>query len=657
MNGNRSLSFLLPKSAVNEYAYFLVEEESVVEYNGSEYRIKQIEERTVNGTPIKSVSAVHVFFDIIDKYQYETVSGNLNIVQALNHALGITDWTWVNRGAFSTVEFEDFGDDTALAMFQTILERYGAEFEITGRRQVTLKNEIGVQTNAQFRYGYNVKTISKSVNTKNLSTYIKGYGKRVSDSDKLSGNLKNYESRTGTWEDTDDPYHFTRDVGATMQFSFTGTGFRFYYWSDRNGGVWEFVLDGEDSQKLSVYSDDSKSAYKDLWRGLDDKEHHVIATFRGDDEIHAPIDGKGKSKGWVRYSSSNDQKTIQTYRSLSGDELYTLVADYTSPNASKYKDINGNIQLKHAPPFQSDNVNNVDEIVDQLKKLLIDEPEISIKIDIIELSKQGIVEDSYNLGDYIYLIYEPLDIDIQVRVMEKTEYPESSKSPEIVLSNITNNMSDYPVAFNQVQKNLNQLTDDEGNLTLKLKRLYRNTNHYSDSTGDWYIAPDDPNAYVHIGAGGLDVHRGLIRVERTDGFATILGGELNFGFNLGKPDPPWTSAAVEVYNTYWRTMSTEWQTCQAYYFEHNARYLKFDIGAFTDVDNVCYVKIVDSLSNPTTLAYKSFTNQEGAPEGDTNFTVDLGVPTGELKAVFLQIMSFSPDKYSYLRTTRQFLRG
>ncbi|WP_153604077.1 hypothetical protein [Pseudomonas aeruginosa] len=38
-----------------------------------------------------------------------------------------------------------------------------------------------------------------------------------------------------------------------------------------------------------------------------------------------------------------------------------------------------------------------------------------------------------------------------------------------------------------------------------------------------YMDPEDKNRYVHIGAGGLDVHRGLIRMGCDTGFATIIG--------------------------------------------------------------------------------------------------------------------------------------
>src|SRR5690606_6159248 len=136
-----------------------------------------------------------------------------------------------------------------------------------------------------------------------------------------------------------------------------------------------------------------------------------------------------------------------------------------------------------------------------------DTPEVSIEIEVVRLGMD------VSVGDRIYLIYEPLKFDLVVRIMEYRDYPESFKSPVVVLSNIMQTATDRMVSIEQVKKNVKQLTDADGNLSLKLKRLYSDTNIYHDNTGSWYFSPEDANRFVHIGSGGLDVHRGLVRVE------------------------------------------------------------------------------------------------------------------------------------------------
>jgi phage minor structural protein len=646
VNGERSLSFLLFKTERNAHAFDLVQEESIIEYDGHKYRIKRMEERTIGGTPVKNVEAQHVFFDIIDDFQYETLSGKLNIVQALNHVFSVTDWTWVNQGAFDLVEFDSFGNDNALALFQTILERYEAEFDITGPRQVTLKNKIGVRRDTQFRYRHNIKTLSRNVDTSNLSTYIKGYGKKVEEKDILSGESKNLEDRTGTWEDTTDPYWYTKQVGATFKMIYTGTGIRFWYWSDDTGGVWEFTLDGDKKERVSTWNKTPTLKSVDLFRNAPEGNHTIVATFKGDDPNHLPSTGKNTAKGWVRCSSTGNEKTFDVYRLRKGDELYTCTAEYTSPNAAIFG-------IRHAKPYYDDKITNSAVLLEKLQRVINDEPEVSIEIEVAELLKNGVPLYEYELGDEIYLIYEPLNIDLIVRILEITDYPESNRSPSIVLGNVLKKASDYMASFSQVQKALKDITDNEGNLTLKLKRLYSDTNIYHDHTGSWYISPEDFNRFVHIGSGGIDVHRGLIRVERDDGYALITGGKLNVSFGLDSSDP-FFLVDTSIVGRYFATNSTTGGICQVYTFTRQARYVVFEVvhysqtGASVDI-------YLEQAGTDEILATASTTKTSVDDVGDAkNLVIDLGTPDGSTYAVYLKMKTSDPNCAAYGRVIRKY---
>ncbi len=489
VNGEFTLSFFVFQTERNKHSFPLVEEESVVEYDGQEFRIKKVREYTKGHTPVKEVTAPHVFFDIIDDYQYETISGSINIVQALNHVFSVTDWTWVNHGAFNSVEFENFGDGTALELFKTILDRYGAEYEITGPREVTLKNQIGAFRDAQFRYKHNIKTLYKDIDSSNVSTYIKGFGKDIT-------------------------------------------------------------------------------------------------------------------------------------------------VEYTSPNASVYG-------IRHAPPVKDERFTNVTSLKEHLKKILNDTPNIVIDIEVIELKKQGIPVHEYDLGDTIFLIHEGLGIDATVRILEYTDYPESYKSPSIVLANYKPSMTKVLTSFQQTSKTLKQLTDDDGNLTLKLKRLYRNSDHYSDHTGDWYISPEDPNAYVHIGAGGIDVHRGLIRVERDDGYPVIIGGALQNEFGIMPHNPPFRNSEISINGWWWSNSDTTHKICEAYMFKHDSRYLKMIVGMLSPSGNNIGFEVVNW--GPGTVLAQKITNHSDPNSGIAYYgeilTIDLGVPTGELIGLYVKLWS------------------
>jgi phage minor structural protein len=319
VNGDYSLPFVVFKTDKNKHSFDLVQEESIVEYDGQKYRIKKMREYVKGNTPVKDITQCsHVFFDIIDKHQYETISGTKNMVQVLTHVFSVTDWTWINHGAFNSVEFDNFGDSTALDLFKTILERYGAEFEITGEKEITLKNQIGSPQDAQFRYRHNIKTLYKDIDSSNVSTYIKGFGKDIT-------------------------------------------------------------------------------------------------------------------------------------------------AEYTSPNASVYG-------IRHAPPVRDERFTTLPGLQEHLQKVLIDTPDIVIEIDVVELKKQGIPIHEYGLGDTIYLIHEDLGIDATVRILEYTDYPESYKSPKVVLANFKKTLSKVLTSFQQTSKTLKQLTDTDGNISLAIIR-------------------------------------------------------------------------------------------------------------------------------------------------------------------------------------------
>lgn len=494
VNGDYSLLFFVVKTERNQHSFDLVQEDSVIEYDGQKYRLKKMRENTTGLTPIKDVQQCsHVFFDIIEDYQYETLSGTLNITQALAHTFSVTDWTWVNQGAFASVEFENFGDGNALELFKTILERYGAEFEITGEKEITLKNQIGVPRDAQFRYGHNIKALYKDIDSSNVSTYIKGFGKGVT-------------------------------------------------------------------------------------------------------------------------------------------------AEYTSPNHSVYG-------IRHAPPVRDERFTTQSGLFEHLQKVLTDTPNIVIEVDVVELKNQDIPIHEYDLGDTIFLIHEILGIDATVRILEYKDYPESKKSPSVVLANFKQTMTKINVSFAQTSKQVKQLTDADGNLSLAVKRLYRNSNHYSDHTGDWYISPDDPNAYVHIGAGGLDVHKGLVRVEREDGYAVIIGGVLQNSFSIQGSEPPFQAAGVTLNGQFYRTQSTgRTENIQRFVFKHDSRYIRVICNMYTlgnaeagNVGSLAFDVVSDDETQAITSAVVTenrIPQYEGHQGYRKDILLDLGTPTGQIYVMY-----------------------
>lgn len=312
VNGDRSLSFIVIPTARNSHSYDLVAEESIVEYGGDRYRIKQAEERALGNRSVKRVAAQHVFFDLIDEYKYDVTSGSKTLGNALDWTLAGTDYTYTIIGSFASEEFENFGDDNVLALLQTIISRYGVEFTIDGTH-LTFRAKIGVTTDMQLRYRHNLKTLAKHADTSKLSTFIRGYGK----------------------------------------------------------------------------------------------------------------DG--------------------------------LTAEYTSPHVDTWG-------LKHAKPVRDERYTSEASLLERLQNELVDEPEISFTAEYAELKKAGFTYEQFGLGDEIYVIYEPMGIDIMARIVEYEEYPEQPDATKITLANFRTNASDILADFGRVSKQVDRLFNGQERL-------------------------------------------------------------------------------------------------------------------------------------------------------------------------------------------------
>jgi len=464
VNGEKTLQFITIPDDSNDHSFAHADNESTTIFKNEPYIIKQVNEKSVGATSIKQIGAVHTFFNtMINCYQYESITGSKTFFAALTYVFAPTTYTFSIVDSFTSEEFENLGQDNCLSLFQTILERYGAEFKVIGNH-IYFYKQIGVDSDFQFRWKHNVKSLDKSVDSKNLSTYIKGYGKPKEVKDVLSGVSIPYASRTGTYYTESGLNELATDkVGATFRFSFTGTGFNFKTIMTFLGGKWDFSIDGTKNVQISTYKDVTEELKTiEIIRDLEHKSHNVIATFKGNDSKNPYTSSSTPAIGYLK--SGN---IIGLYRALVGDELFEVVTDYTSPNASKFPNPHSDDGLHHAEPISDERITTNAAMLTKLKKVLQDEPELSITVDVAELGLEDVVLSE---GDRGFIVYEPMDMSISARIVEITETFEYVNGQWIVmktdvtLANLRNKLTDVTTRFAQTSKRLDRLFEGQERL-------------------------------------------------------------------------------------------------------------------------------------------------------------------------------------------------
>lgn len=368
VNGDYSLSFVILKTEKNAHSYPLVEEESIVEYDGQQYRIKDVTEVLAGITPIKTVQASHIFFDLVDTYRYDYLWNTQNIQACLNFALAGTGYTFEVIDSFPSSVFEKFGEDNSLSLVQKVLNVFGAEVQINNKH-LKFYRQIGTDTDIQIRYNYNVKTLEKYVNTNNLSTRIRGFGKK-----------------------------------------------------DEN-------------------------------------------------------------------------------------ENYIVTAEYISPNAATYG-------IRDANPIYDERYTIYEELLERIKSEIIDEPQVSFKVDALELKKIGVLTEQLSEGDRVFVIYEPLGIDLMSRVLEIVDYPESSNPAEYTFGNFKNNFVSEMAGFQKTKDSVDAILNGEQKLPYNalddavLRATEALTSAMTELIFDNGIIardPSNPNRLVLINSKGIGI--------------------------------------------------------------------------------------------------------------------------------------------------------
>ncbi|WP_404351693.1 phage tail protein [Sutcliffiella horikoshii] len=201
-----------------------------------------------------------------------------------------------------------------------------------------------------------------------------------------------------------------------------------------------------------------------------------------------------------------DSSKLSTY--IRGYGAPGIEAEYTSPNASVFG-------LKHAKPVRDERYTTQAGLLERLQRDLNDEPEISFTAEYAELKKAGFTYEQFGLGDEIYVIYEPMGVDIMARIVEYEEYPEQPDATKITLANFRAN-EEKKATLGTVSKALSRMTTESGKVRTQFLEdaVQRATKAITDSMTELEYPENggivarskvNPNHLVVFNSGGVAV--------------------------------------------------------------------------------------------------------------------------------------------------------
>ena len=178
LNGNQSISFRILPSKVNKlFIDDITEMWKVVDHDDITHKIVYLKKQGTGDSLSVEVKAVPLIFDDLDSQRiYERYDRSMTANYCFNLIFEGSGYNFILNGTFESQEWEGFGEgDTRLTLFKKALERYKAEFRVSGNT-VYIENRIGRDTQFMYRYRLNASNIVQENDATAYWTYAKGYG-------------------------------------------------------------------------------------------------------------------------------------------------------------------------------------------------------------------------------------------------------------------------------------------------------------------------------------------------------------------------------------------------------------------------------------------------------------------------------------------------
>jgi phage minor structural protein len=181
INGDYLITFSIDRNERNATQFDQLVNKNKIVLDDDTFIIDDMERDPDNDAVTKEISARHEMFDrLYAHWVDEQYTAQKPLQDWMDIVLAETGLTVQISGDFPSEQYENFGNDNALNLFKNLIDRFQVEYRVYGTRIVIAKR-IGVQRDAQFRHGHNLKTFSDEFNTDNLVTQVTAKGKNDDD--------------------------------------------------------------------------------------------------------------------------------------------------------------------------------------------------------------------------------------------------------------------------------------------------------------------------------------------------------------------------------------------------------------------------------------------------------------------------------------------
>lgn len=463
-NSTRSINFIAYMTNHNVDVYNMLQNESFIEYNGQRYVIKDTDPKMEGNLHSNEITAHHIMFEFQNHYiGKDLVNEELNteeeqeddaqdlytVSQYLDYGFNGNKlgYSYEIVGKFNEAKpVDEIGGKNGIEHLNEGAELFGYIY-FADNKKIYIYDEDSFykQSDIVIRHLYNTDTTSVSVNTNDLKTYIKGYGKK-----KTKSETKNYSPvkppnltyngefiKEGTWR--------TNQIGASfscnVKCKWGNETITFKLKKMLRGGIMTLYLDGKKIGDYSCYSRTATSENIILGTRLSKGNHTVKAVFKGPN----PDVNYGKYKP-IMYVGTRTAKVVDTTAVLKGTDVYHAVETYTSPNAKVFG-------IREAAEYTNDKVLDSNTLIEELKAQLQDEPSV-------ELSTNYIDTETINERDSIWFIHEIMQFDTELKVVSLTkQHPYMNAPDEIGFSNNRNDIIQIQQNINNKIKNVNKALD------------------------------------------------------------------------------------------------------------------------------------------------------------------------------------------------------